>query len=72
MWQVQWGLESSYRFDTTLSEVSRVNKEEEKNGRFFLYPSTNIYNFVLLDQINGKTWQVQWEKEGDRMVIPIY
>jgi hypothetical protein len=72
MWQVQWGTESKYRFETTLSDISRVNKNEEKSGRFFLYPTTNTYNFILLDQIDGRTWQVQWGKEGERMVIPIY
>ncbi len=72
LWQVQWGTESEYRFETTLSGISRVNKDEEKNGRFFLYPTTNIYNFILLDQIDGRAWQVQWGKEGERMVIPIY
>jgi hypothetical protein len=72
MWQVQWGTESKFRFETTLSDISRVYEGEEKNGRFFLYPTTNIYNFILLDQINGRTWQVQWGKEGERMVIPIY
>lgn len=73
MWQVQWSVEGSeYRFETTLSDISRVNKEEEKNGRFFLYPTTNIYNFILLDQIDGRAWQVQWGKESERMVIPIY
>lgn len=72
MLQVQWGLESKYRFETTLSDISRVNKDEEKNGRFFLYPTTNIYNFILLDQIDGRAWQVQWGKEGERMVSPIY
>lgn len=72
MSQVQWGTESKYRFETTLSDVSRVNKEEEKNGRFFLYPTTNVYNFILLDQINGRAWQVQWGKEADRTVVPIY
>jgi hypothetical protein len=71
MWQVQWGTESKYTFETTLSEISRANKDEEKNGRFFLYPTTNIYNFILLDQINGRVWQVQWGKEADRMVVPI-
>jgi hypothetical protein len=72
MWQVQWGTESKYQFETTLSDISRVNKDEEKNGRFFLYPTTNIYNFILLDQIDGRVWQVQWGKQGERMVIPIF
>lgn len=71
MWQVQWGTESQYRYETTLSDISRANKDEEKNGRFFLYPTINIYNFILLDQIDGRAWQVQWGKEGERMVIPI-
>lgn len=72
MWQVQWSTESQYRFETILSDIPRINKEEEKNGRFFLYPTTNIYNFILLDQIDGRVWQVQWGKEKQRMVIRIY
>ena len=72
MWQVQWSLKDN-KFETTLSDNSLVTKDEEKNGRFFLYPTTNIYNFILLDQIDGRAWQVQWsiEKE-DRAVIRIY
>lgn len=73
MWQVQWGTESKYQLETTLSDISRVNKDEEKNGRFFLYPTTNIYNFILLDQIDGRVWQVQWStKVTERLVDRIY
>ncbi len=73
MWQVQWGTEEKYRFQTTLSSISLVNKDEEKNGRFFLYPTVNNYNFILLDQIDGRAWQVQWSlEEKDRMLIRIY
>lgn len=73
MCQVQWSTKGSeYRFETTRSDISLVNKEEEKNGRFFLYPTTNIYNFILLDQIDGRAWQVQWGNKEDRMVLQIY
>jgi len=73
MWQVQWGVESKYRFETTLSNISLVYKDDEINGRFFLYPTTNIYHFILLDQIDGRVWQVQWAiEEKDRMVVRIY
>lgn len=72
MWQVQWDTKSN-QLETPLSLISLVTKEEEKNGRFFLYPTTNIYNFILLDQINGRVWQVQWSIEPkERIVIPIY
>jgi len=72
MWQVQWSTKDN-QFQTTLSDISLVEKDEEKNGRFFLYPTTNIYNFILLDQIDGRAWQVQWSTEAkERMVIRIY
>lgn len=72
MWQVQWSTKDN-QFQTTLSDISRVEKDEERNGRFFLYPTTNIYNFILLDQIDGRAWQVQWSTEAkERMVIRIY
>lgn len=74
MWQVQWSTKGSeFRFGTTLSDISLVDKNEEKNGRFFLYPTTNIYNFILLDQLDGRAWQVQWSiEEKDRAVIRIF
>ncbi|OYQ38511.1 hypothetical protein CHU92_04935 [Flavobacterium cyanobacteriorum] len=58
MWQVQWDTKSS-QVETALSLITRVKKEEESDGRFFLYPTTNVYNFILLDQIDGRVWQVQ-------------
>ena len=43
-----------------------------KYGRFKLYPTSNTYNFLLLDAENGRTWQVQWGFEKDeRFVIEI-
>lgn len=72
MWQIQWSLKSN-QFETPLSLTTLTSKEDEKNGRFFLYPTTNMYNFILLDQIEGRTWQVQWSfEEKERMVIRIY
>ncbi|MBS1915445.1 MAG: hypothetical protein JST87_04160 [Bacteroidetes bacterium] len=73
MWQVQWSLDidPKYRYEDTLWIIPLVNKNEEKDGRFFLYPTKNIHIFILLDQINGREWQVQWGKGGDRWVMPI-
>lgn len=72
MWQVQWNVEDNYRNEIVLSSISLISKEDEKTGRFFLYPTTNIYNFILVDQINGRTWQVQWSlEEKNRMVLNI-
>lgn len=71
MWQVQWDTKNN-QFETPLSLNSLISNEDEKNGRFFLYPTTNIYNFILIDQFDGRTWQVQWSAEiKNRLIIPI-
>lgn len=47
-------------------------KEIAQNGRFKLYPTQNMYNFILLDVIKGQAYQVQWSIDKDkRMVLPI-
>ncbi len=72
MWQVQWNTEPDKRFTTDLSLAPLVAKEDVKNGRFILQATINNYNFILLDQIDGRTWQVQWSVDPEkRMVIPI-
>ena len=74
MWQVQYAInDDDSRFATSLSLTSLVSEEQEVNGRFTLYPTTNIYNFIMLDQIDGRTWQVQWStKSENRGIIRIY
>ena len=75
IWQVQYSVEGeNYRFETVLNSVdlARRLKQERVVGRFMLYATQNTYNFVLLDQIDGYTYQVQWNGDADqRFVIPI-
>jgi hypothetical protein len=72
MWQVQYSMEIDGRFETFLNIIPLVSKEKEVNDRFTLCSTQNIYTFILLDQIEGKTWQVQWSKDQEkRAVIPI-
>ncbi len=72
MWQVQFDISVDNRGETFLNSIPLVIKEKEVKGRFTLYPTQNIYNFLLLDQIDGYVYQVQWSmKEENRGVIPI-
>ena len=32
--------------------------------RFTIYPTQNVYNFLLLDQVYGNTYQVQWSQDS--------
>ena len=72
MWQVQWSIKGAdYRYETILNDLKLA--ETNENGRFFLYSTTNIYNSILLDQFDGRAWQVQWNSEkSDRLVMRIY
>jgi len=72
MWHVQYSIDDSNPFQYILSLKSLVEQENEKDGRFVLYPTTNSYNFILLDSIDGRVWQVQWNMDAEkRLVIPI-
>ena len=72
MWQVQFDIKDNNRFETYLNILPLVNKEKEVDDRFTLYPTQNIYTFILLDQLDGKVWQVQWSIEPEnRFIVPI-
>lgn len=69
IWIEQWGLKSKDRLEANLSLYKQVYGEDEIPGRFELYPTTNIYNFIMVDHVSGNTWQVQWStKPEERMV----
>lgn len=72
IWQVQYDVEGDNRHETFLNVLPLVTKDNEINGRFALHPTENIFNFILLDQIDGKIWQVQWSFEFEnRFILPI-
>ena len=57
-----------YTLDEKLS-----NSSIAQNGRFKLYPTGNMFNFIMVDVINGRSWQVQWStKKDERLVLRIY
>jgi hypothetical protein len=70
VWQLQWSTKADERF------VNAINlkplADGKKAGRFTLYPSSNIFTFILLDQEDGRQWQVQWSTErNERFIVEI-
>ena len=74
IWQVQYSTKGSeYRFETELSTIQRVFGDASICGRFELYKTQNMYNFILLDTYKGWTYQVQWStKPENRIRFEIY
>lgn len=75
IWQVQYSVKGSdYRFSSAVNSESLILEGEDSfAGRFELYKTQNIYNFILLDTLKGRIWQVQWSSNQEsRMIMPIY
>ena len=72
MWQIHFDVNGNNRVQTALSMENLAVGRDVIHGRFTLHPTQNINTFILHDQIDGRTWQVQWSNERrNRMVIPI-
>jgi hypothetical protein len=70
MWQVNIALRKGNSFENVLNSIPLVSEDMEENGRFILYPTQ--YEFILLDQLDGRMWQVQWSSIfRNSYVIPI-
>lgn len=70
---VQWSTDGKEGTYTLSNRKLTYLAEEEIPGRFTLYATTNFYNFILLDQIDGRVWQVQWSfDENKRLVTRIW
>ena len=64
IWHVQYSVDDSPSMQYVLDDNERIYSWDERIcGRFTLYPTQNIYNFILLDTIDGRCWQVQWNIE---------
>ena len=73
MWQIQYVLEGDNRGGVILHEQDLLEGRKKVPGRFTLYETQNMYNFILHDQIEGRTWQAQWSMdEKNRGIIRIY
>lgn len=72
IWQVQYSVKETNRFEIKLNSISLTSAEGEMDGRFNLYPTQNFNTFLLLDQADGRIWQVQWSTKPEEMsMVPI-
>lgn len=76
IYQIQFSSKSSERTYLIINAENLNNLDRKyfgfDTGRFELYPTQNMYTFLLLDKILGRVWQVQWGfKKEDRFIIKI-
>ena len=71
--QVQWSLDSDNEGSVTINDEDLTFGYGYGSGSFELYPTKNMYQFILLDKTNGRKWHVQWGmKRSKRWIRRIY
>ena len=58
--QVQWSLETDNEGSITINDQDLSYGAGYGSGRFELYPTKNMYQFILIDKTDGRKWHVQW------------
>lgn len=67
IWQVQYRLGDTESMTVAIDETSLLWSDEPiRPGRFELYSTKNMYQFILLDTETGRTWQVQWNTKYEK------
>ena len=61
VWQIQYSISDSVAAGRlAVNSLPLVAPAGAKAGRFTLCATHNMYNFILLDEVDGRAWQVQW------------
>lgn len=58
--QVQWSLDEKNEGSFVINNVDLSWGTGYGSGSFELYPTSNIFQFILIDKTNGRKWHVQW------------
>ena len=67
--QVQWSLDSDKEGSVTINDEDLSYGLGYGSGTFELYPTKNMYQFILLDKTDGRIWHVQWGMEFEKRWI---
>jgi hypothetical protein len=66
-WQVNYSLNDAPTVRLIINGYSLLPEGAvPKNGRFTLYPTSNMYNFILLDREDSRIWQLQWSHDSEK------
>lgn len=65
--QIQWSLNSDQEFSVPINSNELTYYSE--CGTYELYPTKNMYQFILLDKTLGIRWHVQWGLEREKRWI---
>jgi len=56
----------------SIERYMKIDFDFAQNGRFKLYPTQNMYNFIMQDVISGQSYQVQWSNDENNRGIMFF
>lgn len=65
VWQVQYSVNSDSHGEWVVNDMDLTFGSNIIPGRFELYPTHNMYNFLLLDKSTGLVAQIQWSMDEE-------
>jgi hypothetical protein len=66
LWQVAFSVEEKgLRMKIPINVTLLASGANATIGRFTLYPTDNMWNFLLLDQLDGRAWLCQFSAKPD-------
>lgn len=72
LWHVTFTTDRGAQLKIPINDKALVARTSAKISRFTLYPTDNLWNFLLLDQDDGRVWQCQFTMEAaNRFCVPI-
>ncbi len=71
--QVQWSLDTDKEGSMTINNEDLSYGWSYGSGTFELYPTKNMFQFILIDKTDGRKWHVQWGmSDNKRWIRRIY
>lgn len=66
---VQWSMDEYNEGTLTINDKDLCSSFGQGSGIFELYPTKNMYQFILMEKTTGTKWHVQWGFESSQRWI---